>query len=181
MNTIAVEWSGTDAGAEDVCAAFLARHTAYRDGQLTPALHALHEAHAAECDACASYARVLDRGVAVLLAQSALEPSPEFAARLQHRIFHLEDRTLAPRRRYLPVTLAAASLAAVLALPRLTDPGAGAGAALHPHEDVFGAAPALWHAPPLPLAGSQRSAVRPVALYTPLVVQPPRYRTTDAN
>jgi hypothetical protein len=178
-NQVWREAGGAGAEAEAACATFLAQHTAYRDGQLTAQQARVHEAHGEHCASCARYARVVERGVAVLRGIEPVAATPEFAPRLQHRIFHLEDPAFAPRRRYLPVTLMAAALAAVVLVPRLGDPeleiGTGYGA--HPHEAVFGRSTQLWEPAPLPLGQPSRAAAAlPVALYSPVVVPAPQYR-----
>jgi hypothetical protein len=179
METNQVWREAGGAGAEDACATFLAQHTAYRDGQLTEQQARAHQAHAESCASCARYARVVERGVAVLRGLEPVAATPEFGARLQHRIFHLEDPALAPRRRWLPVSLMAAALAAVVLVPRPGEPEleAWTGYGAHPHEAVFGRSTQLWEPTALPLAQpSQAVATLPVALYSPVVVTAPQYR-----
>lgn len=174
-----VRWLDAGDGAAGSCAAFLARHTDYRDGNLSPLLAAQHAAHAARCDSCARYARVLERGVDVLRNVSEVEPSEEFAARLQHRLFHLEDGALRPRRRYAPGLAAAAALGTLLLLPQLRAPAVdrGAGIGTHLHEDVFGRRAELWQPLSLPLAQAGRvPGALPVALYSPVIVRAPTYQ-----
>lgn len=175
MDMNQVRWRGTGAEAESACAAFLARHSAYRDGELSPAEAAAHEAHVEHCASCARYARVLTRGVEVLRRMEEMEPSEDFGLRLQHRLFHVEDEARRPRRRYLPATMMAAAFGALAIVPMLNEGAPAEGFDLHPHEAVFGTGAQLWHPPELPLAGARTRGVLPVAQYSPVVVHAPQY------
>jgi hypothetical protein len=73
------------------CAEYLEDHAAYMDGFLGAAESASHEAHADSCASCARYARVLNRGLALVRELPEIEASPHFEERLRHRIFHIED------------------------------------------------------------------------------------------
>ena len=112
------------------CDTFLEGHSDFRDGLLTLPDRVAFEAHLRECDHCARYDRVVDKGVQVLRNQPQLEVSDDFMDRLQHRLYHVEDEMAAARRRRSPVSrgavaalAVAASVAAVALLPRLY-PGA---------------------------------------------------------
>jgi hypothetical protein len=112
------------------CDTFLDGHSDFRDGLLTLPDRVAFEAHLRECDHCARYDRVVDRGVQVLRDRPELEVSDDFMGRLQHRLYHVDDEMAAARRRRGPVSrgavaalAAAASVAAVALLPRLY-PGA---------------------------------------------------------
>lgn len=112
------------------CDTFLDGHSDFRDGLLTLPDRVAFEAHLRECDHCARYDRVVDKGVQVLRARPELEVSDDFMDRLQHRLYHVDDEMAAARRRRSPVSrgavaalAAAASVAAVALLPRLY-PGA---------------------------------------------------------
>jgi hypothetical protein len=74
------------------CREFLARHTEYVDGAVEQGLAAIMRAHAQACASCARYDHVVRRG-AELARQllPAVELSPDFGARMQHRLFHVRD------------------------------------------------------------------------------------------
>ena len=97
------------------CDDFLFRHSDYLDGQLSPLMSAQLRAHAESCSSCARYDRIVRRGLTLVHELPAVEPSPDFEQRLQHRIFHVQDEvSLAPQR---PVAGAAAlAVAAAIAL-----------------------------------------------------------------
>lgn len=98
------------------CARFLDEYSEFRDGFLSPEESREFEAHLAACASCTRYDRVVDRGARVFRDLPELVPSEDFAARLQHRIFHLEDEMRTPDRRFSGVpTPAVLSIAAVLA------------------------------------------------------------------
>ncbi|HST60155.1 MAG TPA: zf-HC2 domain-containing protein [Longimicrobium sp.] len=108
------------------CDTFLDGHSDFRDGLLMLPERVAFEAHLRECDHCARYDRVVDKGVRVLRDQPELEVSDDFMDRLQHRLYHVDDEMAAARRRRSPVSRgaaaalgAAASVAAVALLPRL--------------------------------------------------------------
>lgn len=108
------------------CDTFLDGHSDFRDGLLALPDRVAFEAHLRECDHCARYDRVVDRGVRVLRDRPELEVSDDFMDRLQHRLYHVDDEMAAARRRRSPVSRgavaalgAAASVAAVALLPRL--------------------------------------------------------------
>lgn len=108
------------------CDTFLDGHSDFRDGLLTIPDRVPFEAHLRECDHCARYDRVVDKGVRVLRDRPELEVSDDFMDRLQHRLYHVDDEMAAARRRRSPVSrgavaalAAAASVAAVALIPRL--------------------------------------------------------------
>lgn len=102
------------------CARFLDEYSEFRDGFLSPEESREFEAHLAACASCARYDRVVDRGAEIFRDLPELVPSDDFAARLQHRIFHLEDEMRTPDRRSSGVpTPAVLSIAAVLAMAAL--------------------------------------------------------------
>ncbi len=99
------------------CARFLDEYSEFRDGFLAPEESREFEAHLTSCPSCARYDRVVARGGHIFRDLPELQPSEDFAARLQHRIFHLEDEMRAPGRTFSGVpTSAVLSIAAVLAL-----------------------------------------------------------------
>ena len=109
------------------CQTFLDGYTAFRDDDLSWDERVEFEVHLDECERCARYDRVVRRGTDVLRALPEIEVSDDFGARLQHRIFHLEDERARARGRsgVGAGTLAmAAGIAAVawipLAAPRET-------------------------------------------------------------
>lgn len=99
------------------CARFLDEYSEFRDGLLGPDEHRRFEAHLAACSSCARYDRVVDGGTAIFRDLPEIEPSDDFAARLQHRLFHVEEEMRAPGRTASGVpTSAVLSIAAALAL-----------------------------------------------------------------
>lgn len=99
------------------CARFLDEYSEFRDGSLAPEESREFEAHLSGCASCARYDRVVSRGAGIFRSLPELQPSEDFAARLQHRIFHVEDEMRAPGRSFSGVpTPAVLSIAAVLAM-----------------------------------------------------------------
>lgn len=72
------------------CAEFLDSYSDFRDGLLPAERGEGFEAHVQSCDSCARYNRVVGGGVQVFQSLPALTPSPDFEARLLHRL-HLLD------------------------------------------------------------------------------------------
>jgi hypothetical protein len=106
-----------------------------------------------------------------------MDLSNDFGARLQHRLFHIDDATSRPRRAYVPLAAAAMTFAALLLVSRM-DAGREADAArlaVHAHEEVFGRTAQLWQPAALPLAPARGPVALPVALYSPVVVRAPQY------
>lgn len=181
-----------EVGAHDVaCSVFLARHSAYLDDELLPRERAAHERHQAACASCARYARVLASGVDVLRSLPALEPSPDFEARLQHRLFHVQDEAvLGGRGRSSRLWLAAAAAFALLvAGDRVLGDRAADGygtlqadaQAAADDASAYGAAgwaPA-WDEPVLPPVLAGTPVLLHSAAYSPVVVQPPVYRAVS--
>lgn len=148
------------------CEHFIALYSDLRDGELSLPLQVEARSHLAECASCARYDRVIRGGVALAKDLPAIEPSPDFLSRLQHRILHVEEERRAGGRRLgsgIPPAIAvalAASIAVAAWLPtsrpdaatdpvppvRVVDAGPGDG------PDLFAVQP--------PLAGS--SSVRDV-------------------
>lgn len=73
------------------CCELLEEYSDFRDGLLEPHRSTQFESHLEECPSCASYDRVVSRGVSELRRLPEVESSCDFLARLQHRIYHLED------------------------------------------------------------------------------------------
>lgn len=75
------------------CSDFLRDYSDYRDGVTDIATAAAMAAHLAGCPACARYDRVVSEGVSELRAASSIEPSEDFLARLQHRLYHVQEES----------------------------------------------------------------------------------------
>jgi hypothetical protein len=134
------------------CERFLEEYSEFRDGFLSPDEDRAFEAHLDACASCARYDRVVQRGARLLCELPELEPSEDFAARLQHRIFHVEEEMRAPGRGFSGVpTSAVASIAAVLAMAAWL-PLLRSGGGLHELPPVAARAPYADH-PPLLVAG----------------------------
>jgi hypothetical protein len=96
------------------CGEFLARHAEWLDGLVAGRAAAAYARHAAECDACGRYDRVVRDGLLLVRELEPVEPSPDFHARLQHRLFHAEEAAAGARRS--PPLAGVMSVAALLAL-----------------------------------------------------------------
>lgn len=72
------------------CSHFLAGYSEYRDGLLDAERSESFRSHLERCDSCARYDRVVGGGVDLLLGRGEIEPSEDFARRLQGRLFSLE-------------------------------------------------------------------------------------------
>lgn len=108
------------------CGTFLDGYSDFRDGLLPAEERATFEAHARECEHCARYDRVVEKGARVYRDLPRVEVSDDFMERLQHRLYHVDDEMAAARRRRSPVSrgaaaalAAAAGIAAVALLPQL--------------------------------------------------------------
>ncbi|HEX2204382.1 MAG TPA: zf-HC2 domain-containing protein [Longimicrobium sp.] len=100
------------------CQTFLDGYTAFRDDDLSWDERVEFEVHLDECERCARYDRVVRRGTDVLRDLPEVEVSDDFGARLQHRIFHLDDERARARSGVGAGTLAmAAAIAAVAWVP----------------------------------------------------------------
>lgn len=73
------------------CQEFLARYSEYLDELLDPMEAARWHHHLGRCASCARYDRVMRQGLELVRDLPSLEPSPDFEARLQHRLFHVRD------------------------------------------------------------------------------------------
>lgn len=73
------------------CSEFLEGYSDFRDGLLDAARTESWRAHLAACGSCRRYDRVVRSGTEVVRGLPTLEPSHDFLARLQHRIFHIEE------------------------------------------------------------------------------------------
>lgn len=165
------------------CGLYLARHSAYLDGELTEAERRAHEAHEAGCAACARYASVLRRGAGVLRELPQIAPAADFHQRLQHRIYHVQDESVLARApRFRSGWLAAAAGLVLLAggsylIEARTHRTAGP-----PAEATISAALASarfagsWTTPPVPTAILEAPILPAFAEYSPVVVRPPLYQ-----
>lgn len=141
------------------CEHFLDRYSDFRDGLLPERERREFEAHLSECLECGRYDQVVGEGIRVLLELPEIDASPDFAARLQHRLFHLEEE-MAVRRRSSGSSVAltfgiAAAIGAAAWLPVIADsrlpllPPAVAHAPDHPDQ-----LPIVFHPALLPGAGA---------------------------
>lgn len=73
------------------CEDFLEGYSDYLDGLLGSAEAERFEAHRLECEHCARYDRVVQRGLQIYRSLPNPDPSPDFLPRLRHRIYHIED------------------------------------------------------------------------------------------
>lgn len=125
------------------CRDFLARHSEYVDGVLETAAAGRMRAHARGCASCARYDRIVRRGGALVRELPAMTLSPDFEARMRHRLYHERDDLAQRRAGSASVYVAVASV--VLAVG-----AAGFGASLMertPEVDaqvVFAAAPRAY-------------------------------------
>lgn len=79
------------------CSHFLAAYSEFRDGVLDADLSEAFRSHLDECDSCARYDRAVGGGVDLLLGRGEIEPSEDFALRLQGRLLSLEREMDAQR------------------------------------------------------------------------------------
>lgn len=178
---------------EVACAEFLAGHSEYLDGLLSPFAAARLSAHAAVCDSCARYDRIVRKGIDLVRDLPDAEPSADFEMRLQHRIFHMEDaRALQPRPAGAATALGIAAVMALLAWsPMLVVPGERDMAAAPAFElqddgvhDGFEPMPLFSQNAWYPMTMPAAPAHQPLAVfasfpgpYSPLVVTPPAHRS----
>lgn len=103
------------------CDLFLDGYSEFRDGLLDRAREDGFRAHLDACASCARYDRVVGGGVRLLRDEEPLVVQDDFMARLQHRLYHVdEERAEArrrPRGRTVAGTLAAAAVAALTIIP----------------------------------------------------------------
>ena len=103
------------------CDRFIELYTDYRDGVLTPALHAEVEEHLEECPCCERYHRVMQRGLEILSSVPSAESSDDFMPRLRHRLYNVDCGITEGRRRFggsaALIGVAAVGLLALFWLP----------------------------------------------------------------
>jgi hypothetical protein len=150
--------------------------------------------HLASCTSCARYDRVVRRGTELARELPEITPSDDFAERLQHRIYHVQDGAgiAGNRASGAAVTLAVAGVIALLAWSPVYF-GSGAPEASVALEEFTPAQPPLLAAPALlrsagevwlpatmtmPLGGGDPMHVLASfpGPYSPLVVSPPEHR-----
>jgi hypothetical protein len=173
------------------CDEYMASHSEYLDGLLSPMVAAQLSAHADACASCARYDRIVRKGVDLVRDLPDVEPSVEFEMRLQHRIFHMQDAAaLRPRSASAASALAVAAAVALLAwspllfVPGDSDLARAAGEAQDAAFDGFESGPmfgqSTWYPTIMQAAPShQPSAVFAMfpGPYSPLVVTPPAHRS----
>lgn len=98
------------------CEKFLARYSEYLDDRMTLPEAARWRAHIRECDDCARYHRVVERGQELVRELPRVQPSADFEMRLRQRLAAVDEELENRRRDPRPSTLAALSIAALLAL-----------------------------------------------------------------
>jgi anti-sigma factor RsiW len=183
----------TDQSREVACGEFLARHSDYLDGLLSPVASAQLSAHAVACASCARYERIVRKGIDLVRDLPDAETSDDFEMRLQHRIFHLEDaRTLHPRASGATAALGVAAAIALLAWSPLLVGPADREVAVSPAfeqtpdmaRDEYRAVPlfsqSAWYPMTMPAAPTHQPSALLAAFpgpYSPLVVTPPAHRS----
>jgi hypothetical protein len=73
------------------CQEYLRRFSDCFDGLASAEASRAMEEHRSVCASCGRYAEILEAGAGALRGLPALEVSSDFRARLDHRIFHIED------------------------------------------------------------------------------------------
>lgn len=104
------------------CQESLTLYSEYLDGALPEGVRERFEVHLALCESCARYHRVVRKGLRLVHEMPEVEPSSDFHERLQHRIFHLMDERLEPRRRGRTGTVASIAALGMIAFA-LWQPG----------------------------------------------------------
>lgn len=100
-----------------VCTEFIERYTEYRDGLLSSDESARFDGHLENCESCQRYERVLTSGLTLWREIPGEITSPDFAPRLQHRLYHLDDAgKLSPRQHLGSAALIAVASVGLLAV-----------------------------------------------------------------
>jgi hypothetical protein len=76
------------------CQDCLAGYSEYLDGVLASDDEDRFRVHLERCPSCARYHAVMQRGLSLVREIPALQPPSDFHARMQHRIFHVQDEDL---------------------------------------------------------------------------------------
>ncbi len=79
------------------CSEFLSRFSEFIDAPAECTFRREAEDHLEECDKCARYKSVVDRGVRMLQSMPRAEVPESFRPRLQHRLYHLDDALVVSR------------------------------------------------------------------------------------
>jgi anti-sigma factor RsiW len=113
------------------CNTFIARYSEFRDGDLSWAESVEMEAHVDDCESCAHYHRVVERGTDVFRALPELEVSEDFGERLRWRLYQADDEMRRARSGAAPAqaagTLAIAAAVAFAAWVPLMHSGPAVG------------------------------------------------------
>jgi predicted anti-sigma-YlaC factor YlaD len=191
-----------DAGRphDATCEEILAAYSDYLDGLLVPHEAAKVQWHLASCAGCARYDRVVRRSTELVRELPEVAPADDFAERLQHRLYHVQDGEVIAETRGAAgaaATIAVAGVIALLAWSPLfvggtdgptaamaweTDGSADTPLDLTTHAgDAWGAAGLIPLAAPAIMSLRGGDAVQVLASfpgpYSPLVVTPPAHRT----
>jgi hypothetical protein len=73
------------------CQEYLRQFSDYFDGLADPELSRAMEDHRSTCGSCGRYAEILESGAGALRDLTPIDLPTDFRARLDHRIFHIED------------------------------------------------------------------------------------------
>jgi hypothetical protein len=76
------------------CSDLIARFTDYLDGSAPVEEIRAMEAHLAVCESCRRYSAVLEHGSSLLKSLPVAELREDFGPRLQHRLYHVQERSL---------------------------------------------------------------------------------------
>ncbi len=133
------------------CAEFLENYSDLLDRRFESRTLAEYREHLVGCPSCTAYDRMVQRGLVLVRELPPPEPGPDFAPRLQHRLFHLQDQLQRREGTFVRVSavtaLAAAALAFMIWLPSV---GSNAGPLQLPPVVVTAPArtidvPTLWN------------------------------------
>lgn len=123
------------------CSEFLCEYTDFRDGFLVGSRREALRAHLLACPSCTRYDQVVREGAELVRELPQVFPSEDFNARLQHRLYHLDDELAVERRRTSEVSLAVAiMLAAAIGLSAWAP-------TVRPKPSVVSLPPVVAHAP----------------------------------
>jgi hypothetical protein len=183
--------------SDSVCDEVIDRYSDYLDGLLAPHDAAQVQWHLSACASCGRYDRVMRQATELARELPEIVPSDDFAERLQHRIYHVQDGGAIASQRSAGVaaTFAVASVIALLAWSPVffdSDDGRVVQATSERAYPAPSTGPVLPAAPlmgedlwfPLPPAQPLSSSDLIATLasfpgpYSPLVVMPPVHRGT---
>ena len=172
------------------CQEYLSRHSEYLDGRLAEEVEARFRAHTEACASCRRYDEVLERSLPLLRALPGVEPSDDFAERLNHRLLHLQDEISRHDRFAGTGAFASLTIAAMIALvawgPVMFGQSAAARADRGPGVEAqtatverasLGDHPADWFGQPslydARMTGAESLSAAFPGPYSPLIVEPP--------